>query len=414
VKFYRKGKDMAVTYNGFIPEAENRIRNALKGIINSGFVPGNGVIVGRRGEKAFELYEGKSNADRGTDVGPDTIFRMYSMTKILTVASVMQLWDRGIIRLNDKLSDFISEFEDTKVAEHTGPGQYMIRNPEREIRVYDLLTMTSGIPYDSTGPTGEGISYIVERWKNDRKCGDDWDTLKVAREIAKVPLLFDPGKYFQYGLSHDILGAVIEVVTGKNLCEYMKENLFEPLGMKDACFEINDRNRLRIAEEYGIGGKPRTGIDSEIIDCMKYEDPKFYSGGAGLLGTADDYFRFARMLANNGMVDGIRVLSRKAIEMMRTPQLNTRQLTTYNSYSEDPNNIYRGYNYGFGVRVCTKPGISAVANSLGEYGWAGALGTWVFIDPQEELFAVYVHQKTPVEHEEYVPQIIGAIYSSLE
>ena len=160
---------MAVTYNGFIPEAENRIRNALKGIINSGFVPGNGVIVGRRGEKAFELYEGKANADRGTDVGPDTIFRMYSMTKILTVASVMQLWDSGIIRLNDKLSDFISEFEDTKVAEHTGPGQYMIRNPEREIRVYDLLTMTSGIPYDSTGPTGEGIGYIVERWKNDRK-----------------------------------------------------------------------------------------------------------------------------------------------------------------------------------------------------------------------------------------------------
>ncbi len=405
---------MVNIYNGFVSQAGSRIRNALIGIINSGFVPGNGVIVGRGGEKVFELYEGKADVAKGTEMGPDTIFRMYSMTKLLTVASVMQLWDRGIIRLNDKLSDFISEFADTKVAEYIGPGQYTIREPERPIRIYDLLTMTSGIPYDSTGPTGEGIKAVCRRWKENRKNGSDWDTIKLAKEIAGVPLLFDPGKYFQYGLSHDILGAVIESVTGKNLYEYMKGNIFDPLGMKDACFEINESNRPRIAEEYGSGGNPRTGIDSEIIDCMKFEDPVFFSGGAGLLCTTEDYFRFARMLANNGTVDGLRILSRKAIDMIRTPQLNKRQLSTYNSSSEDPNNIYRGYNYGLGVRVCTEPGISSVTNSMGEYGWDGALGTWVCIDSKEDLFVVYVHQRTPVEHEEYVPQIIDAIYSSLE
>ena len=400
---------------GFIPEAESIIKEALEDIVKSGFVPGCGVMVGYKGEKVFEIYTGIADKETGKAVSADTRYRMYSMTKVFTVSAVMQLWDRGLIRLNDPLSKFIPEYANPVVAVCGMSGNYQLVPAEREIMIYDLLTMTSGIPYDAEGPTGKVIADITARWAADKKEGKDWDTIRVARELAKAPLLFQPGKYFQYGLSHDILGAVIEVITGKNLYEYLKENFFMPLGMDSATFEIDESNRDLMAEVYGASGKPVKGMGSPIIDTsLGYDKPRFFSGGAGLVCTMGDYFKFVRMLAHNGTVDGKRYLSRKAIEMISTPQLNARQMQTYNAADESPNNIYRGYNYGFGVRVCTEPGISANANSKGEYGWAGALGTWMFVDPEEDIFLVYVHQRTPVDHEAYMPQVCRAVYSALK
>lgn len=399
----------------FIPEAESIVKKALDGIVESGFVPGCAVAIGKGGEKAFEVYSGIADKETGRPVQADTCYRMYSMTKILTVAAIMQLWDRGQIRLNDRLSKFIPEYKNQMVAERQLSGAYEMSAAKREIMIFDLLTMTSGIPYDAEGPTGQAVSDIARRAREARENGNEWDTLRLAKEFAGIPLLFHPGTYFQYGLSHDILGAVVEVITGENLYEYLKNNFFEPLGMKDACFEINDNNKNRMAGQYNAAGRACGGISSNIIDStLNYDNPKFFSGGAGLICTMDDYFKFARMLAKNGTVDGKRYLSRKAVELLRSPKLNERQLLTYNSASENPDNIYRGYNYGFGVRVCEKENLSANANSKGEYGWAGALGTWMLIDPKEDIFLVYVHQRTPVEHEAYVPQLTCAVYSSLE
>lgn len=393
--------------DGFVLEAPAIVKRALDKIVSDGIVPGCGIMVGYKGERAFEAYSGYADEKKRLPSSSRVYYRMYSMTKVLTVACIMQLWDRGLLRLNDEVSKFIPEFKNMTVwdGEKEVPAN-------REITIYDLLTMTSGIAYESDGYVGQVFNRTVKEWLSDREKGEEWDTLKVARKIAAIPLLFQPGEQFLYGLSHDVLGAVIEVITGKNLCEYMTENLFIPLGMKEASFEINDKNRDFMAEVSGqIVPKDEAG---GMLGCLSFEKPKFFSGGAGLICTLEDYFRFTRMLALGGTVDGKRILSRKAIEMLSTPQLNERQSATFHSADDSPLNIYRGYSYGLGVRVCVKPNISPDANSRGEYGWAGMLGTWMFVDPEEDIFMVYVHQHFPTEHERYMPQVTNAVYAALK
>lgn len=394
--------------NGFSDCLGFNVKSALNKIIDENLCTGNGIMIGKDGKLVFEAYAGFADKAKTRPIDMHTVYRMYSMTKVVTIVAAMQLFEKNAFRMSDPLYKYIPEFKDMYVEDEKG-----IHKAENTILIKHLLTMTSGLPYgDDYGRYDE----LALKWKKDLSEGNRWSTQRAAKEVASLPLIFEPGTRYRYGFSFDILGALIEIWSGKSLPLYCAENIFKPLGMRDSGFTYADIDKSKLCDMYmrNENGQlvPADGIDCPIIDCgMDYNTAAFASGGAGLLSTMGDYFKFVRMLALGGSVDGVRILSKKSIELISTPRLNEAQLKDFTS--GDPCCFGESFSYGYGVRVLVKPHSETMSN-IGEWGWAGALGTWMHIDPKENLFYVYVHQTTPADHVNYVPYLNNAIYSSLE
>lgn len=357
----------------------------------------------RGGEVVFEDYVGYADEAAERPIGPETIYRIFSNTKVVTCAAALILYERGAFLLNDPLEDYLPEFKQPLVYREE-QGEWKAVPSTRPIRVKDLFTMSSGLTYP--GEHGE-TERATKRLEEELKQSGRFDNRSLARGLAAIPLAFEPGSRWQYGYSHDVLGALIEALSGKTLGQFMQDELFDPLGMNDTFFRIPDDKRARLATMY-IRDEAGIRTPSGIFDANYQPEATFESGGAGLLSTLADYGRFASMLALGGELDGNRILGSRTVELMAANQLTGQQMNDYNWP------YLAGYGYGLGVRTMMDPAAAGSGASVGEFGWSGLAGSWTMIDPKEKLAAVYMQQMLPNLEAYHQPRLRNLIYGALE
>jgi CubicO group peptidase (beta-lactamase class C family) len=322
------------------------------------------------------------------------IFRIHSMTKPITSAAVMMLHEQGDFQLKDPVSRFIPGFKDVRVFVNATESGLELAEPEREVTIQDLLTHTSGLVYGD--PEGSPVEAAV--WQADReaeKVTPDETLEEWIQRLVRLPLAHQPGSKLHYGLSTDVLGYVVEVISGLAFDAFLEERTFVPLGMVDTGFYVPQERIGRLAAMYG----PAEGGGLQVIDraeTSKYSKPKrFLSGGGGLVSTASDYMRFAQMLLNGGELNGVRLLSRETVELMTMNHLSDELIPI----QLDPLTSYlKGHGFGLGFAVITNVAQSGMFGSEGAYWWGGAANTFFWVDPRERLIGLIMPQFMPSGH----------------
>ena len=370
-------------------------------------IAGCSCMIFKDDEKVYEHYTGYADIEKQIPVTADTLFRIYSMTKVIVCTAALQLYERGLYNLNDPLSDYMPEFKECKVYKAMPDGEVKLQPATRQITVKDLFTMRAGLTYDdASSRTGRDIIEMMKRLE-EQYPKRTYTTREFAKQLASVGLAFEPGTHWRYSMCHDVLGAFIEVISGKTLGEYLKENIFDPLGMNDTAFHFGEDKLARLATMY----TPKDGTIVPIVHPWdNYGLNSVYeSGGAGLMSTLSDYMKFANTLTRGGSSkDGVRIIGRKTIDLMRSNHLTDEQLKDFNWFTQ------LGYGYGLGVRTLIDKAAGGVNSSYGEFGWSGMAGTWVAIDPEEKLTAVYMQQRLPNLEEYTVARLRAAIYGCLD
>ncbi|MBI1180037.1 MAG: serine hydrolase [Alphaproteobacteria bacterium] len=369
---------------GFAPDRLARIDAAMQRYVDEGKLAGMTIAIARDGKVAYEKSVGMADTAKGRPMTPDTLIRIYSMSKPVTAVAAMILVEEGRLHLTDKLGDILPEFKDTQVFESEGPDGVRTVPPKQPIRIFNLLTHTSGLSYPGDfDPTPVGRIYDKKDVFNAA------NTLaEMSRKTATIPLTDQPGHY-HYGASIDILGRVIEVITGKPLDVFLKERIFEPLGMHDTMFVVPARLQDRFAELYTTGKDGTLAPLREGAGLGLYrEDAKLVSGGGGLVSTVGDYMRFCQMMLNGGELGGVRILSPETVRLMTTGQIPADRRGNLPEHRP-------GSNMGLGFGVLEDLGASEMPGSVGTFGWAGAASTQFFIDPREKIVAVLMTQYMP-------------------
>ncbi|MDR1569829.1 MAG: beta-lactamase family protein [Oscillospiraceae bacterium] len=394
---------------GFDIEKLKRIDDLLRRFVDQGEVVGAAAQVTRHGEVAYKNWAGYQSLEEKKPIAEDTLYRIYSMTKTFTSVALMTLYERGLIRLDEPLYAFLPEYRRMKVVRLNSVGEASLECAARPITLRHLCTMTSGIPYPGDGSAAaRGMLDFSRRCDDSENAGDVWDTVRCAREAASAPLAFHPGDHWMYGYSHDILGAVIEVVSGKRYGDYLKETIFDPLGLTDTAFFVPPNKRSRLARAYKHDQGVHTLLEPPDLDAVPDAPPAFESGGGGLISTLNDVSRFARMLVSGGKLDGVRILSRKTVELISSNQLNAVQQEDFNWES-----IW-GYGYGICVRTMLNPAKAGLNGSVGEFAWDGMLGTWYCVDPKEDLTVVFMIQRLNPENHNHPKRLMQVVYGALD
>ena len=377
------------------------VEQTLRRFVDSGEIAGCTAKIIRNDEVCFEGSYGYANREQKKPMSEDTIFPIASMSKVITVAGILKLYEQGLFKLWDPVSEYLPGFRNPKIAVEKQDGSVEIVPAGGEVTMRQLFTMTSGVPY----PRDDTAAARIRKAK-DAEYQDQGLPLPETREycnlVGQLPLAFEPGEKWMYGFSIDILGGVIEVLSGKTLGEYLRAEIFEPLGMQDTGFFVPEKKQERIATLYYI----REGL---APDDRKHrtEKPSFEKGGGGIYSTVRDYSRFAQMLLHGGTLDGERILGRKTIDLMATNHLTPQQLASYNWQTQ------RGYGYGLGVRVMMHPETADINGSVGEWGWDGVHGNWFCVDPKENLTCVYLTSNIPGDHYRFIPKLMASMYASL-
>jgi CubicO group peptidase (beta-lactamase class C family) len=333
-------------------------------------IPGAVMLVARDGKVAYEKALGVQDPVTGAPMRVDSIFRIYSMTKPVVSVAAMQLVDEGRIGLDDPVSRYLPELKGLSVGTERA-GRLEIAPARREMTVRDLLRHTSGLTY---GVFGKGL--VKDLYKKNDIDSVDLTNAELVQRLAKVPLMYEPGTTWEYGRSTDVLGALLERVTGQPLDAVLAARLFKPLGMKDTGFWVPLADHDRIAE--GFDKDPEGGATFTPLQ-VRYK-PKYLAGGQGLVSTTRDYLRLAQMLANGGELDGARILKRESVAEMTRNQLGT---------LKGPSPAY-GFGLGFAVRLSDDG--STTPGRAGEYNWSGVAGTTFWVDPKEGLVAILMTQ----------------------
>ncbi len=338
-------------------------------------IPGNDCSVFVDGKEVYRYMSGWADVESGRKMRGDELYYFWSASKVITTSLALRLHEAGLFTMNDPLSDYIPEFRDMAVRVSVCGKEELVptKNP---IKVGHLFNMTAGFDYNIN------TSFINEvRKASDNKCS----TVDVAKAIAKSPLCFEPGTRWQYSLCHDVLGAFIEVVSGKRLRDYAREVLFDPLGMDDTCYNLPSRDKMaRMATQYDYRDDLGKCLPTKNT-CGHILGENYDSGGAGVVSSCADYMKFAACIANGGTsADGYRYLSRATINLWRTNTLTDEQLARDFSWS-----YLAGYGYGYGVRAMMRPEKSGALSPVGEFGWGGAAGVWVILDPDNNVALVY-------------------------
>jgi len=329
----------------------------------------------------------------------DTICRVYSMSKIITSVGVLVLFEEGRFNLDDPVSKSLPELKDLKVMTGGTADAPQLEPLKRPITIKHLLTHTSGLIYDFSG--GKELSKLYERanlWTGPAL--NDFIT-----KLAKLPLQHQPGDAFTYGVNTDVLGALIEKISGKTLGAFLEERIFHPLGMKDTGFDVPPEKMSRLAKTYKHGADGKFVEAEPIIETWPERGRGIESGGGGLFSTAGDYARFAQMLLDGGSLNGHRILGRKTVELM-----------TANHMVTLPNNqaATRQKGFGLGVEVTTDLGQLSMPSSIGQFGWYGAATTYCQIDPKEKIAAVAFVQHFPFNEHNFFAQFATGYYQALK
>lgn len=365
----------------------NQIKKILKDNIDNNFIAGGNLMIIKEGEEIFYHEDGLADREAGFPIKRDSIFRLYSMSKPITAVSVMILLERGEIDLYDPVSKYMPGFKNQMVSK----GESLVP-AEREVTLKDLLSMTSGLVYGGNHRAGKDTEALFQDIDK-RLLGDSpIGTIEAMNKLGGCALAFQPGTSWEYGTSADVLGAVVEIASGKRFGEFLKEELFKPLGMIDTGFWLPEEKRDRLIKTYEDDKKGDlklyTGNNLGIIHHMD-RDPAFESGGAGLVSTIDDYAKFARMLINKGSLDGVQILRPHTVKYLTSGTLNTVQQKSFDNWL-----TLCGHSYGNLMRVMTDCSMSGDLGSLGEYGWDGWLGAYFCNCPKEDLTFLFMMQKT--------------------
>lgn len=381
---------------GLSPPRLQRMRDAFQREIDKGTTPGMVSMVARRGQVGWFEAQGKQDPAGGAPMTTGSIFRIFSMTKPLVSLGIMQLVEDGDILLNDPLAKYIPEFASQKVGiERNGALEFAL--PVRPITIQDLLRHTSGIAYEITG-TG-AVQRMYAKSKVFRR---DITNEEHAKLIASMPLMCQPGAEWNYSRSTDILGRVIEVVSGQTLSAFLSARILDPLQMNETAFHAAQENKPRLAQPFPVD--PWTGEKVALFDPL--EIPKMESGGGGLVSTAMDYARFCQMLLGGGALDGTRVIGRKTLAFMASNHLAAH-------VKAESHLLPPGHGFGLGFAVRTHDGMAPFAGSTGQYFWSGMAGTFFWIDPKEDLFAIFLSQG-PGQREYFRTLVRSLVYAAVE
>ena len=372
-------------------DLKEKISSIMKQSISDSEVMGVNLLVEKDESELIYCEEGLSDRENHIPICRDTIFRLYSQTKPVTAACAMILMERGLLDLGSSVAEYLPAYADMKV-EKDGE----ICSAELPVRIHDLLCMTSGLVYpDECSESGKAADKVYREACSRLHTDHPMTTRELADHLAKCPLAFEPGAGWRYGTSADVLGAVIEAVSGKKLSEFMQEEIFEPLKMNDTAFWVPEEKQYRLAKTYETvcdeNGNKSMRIyigDNLAVRNDMAEPPAYEAGGAGLASTLDDYMKFAGMLRQNGTWEEKQILKPETVHYMRSGQLLPKQQQDMDKWLG-----LEGYSYGNLMRVCRNPSQAVMLTREGEYGWDGWLGMYFANFPNEDMTILMGMQK---------------------
>lgn len=386
---------------GFSSAALQRIDTFFQDEIARDRIPGAVVAIARDGRLVYYKALGYQDKAKAVTMRTDAIFQLASMTKVMVIVGALTLYEEGKLPLKSPLSNYFPQFKSMQVAVFDANGQMRTQPAKNAISIQDLMRHTSGITYGARGNTALHKMYPPS------SSGSAFTMTgpELIDAVAKLPLLYEPGTTWDYGLSHDVLGQVIEKLTGKTLGGALEERVWSKVGMPDTTFNVPQEKRARLAQS--LANDPITGKPQSIR--LLREQPKFECGGGCAFATTADYLRFGQMLMNGGTIDGRRVLSPQTVRLMTSDHLG----------KDIKNNVAgteahrAGYGFGLGVAVRTEPGIAATNGSVGDYSWNGANGTIYWADPKEQLVVVTMTVGPGEIRRYYREQMAALVYGAM-
>ncbi len=388
------------------------IRSVMNRHVAENRIPGATGLIARRGKIAYQEAFGMADIEAGKPMRLDTIHRIYSMTKPITSVAVMMLYEEGKFQLNDPVAKYLPEFAKMQVGieekdPQTGKPTLKTVPARRPVTVRDLLRHTAGLSYGFFSNT------LVDDEYRKARILSELNLAEFVTHLTQIPLVHEPGTRWHYSVSVDVLGRLVEVLSGKSFDQFLQERIFTPLDMRDTGFYVPANKKDRFAKLYSPtkDGKIQPAvICATRQECTEkfpnavpsyLEPPTLHSGGGGLVSTAYDYLRFCQMLLNKGQYDGKRLLSRKTVQLMSSDNLGTMP------------GLGPGVGFGLGFAVSKSPGEAGMMGSAGEYNWGGAAGTRFWIDPQEELIGIFMIQILPHTGLEYGSEFRVLTYQAI-
>jgi CubicO group peptidase (beta-lactamase class C family) len=369
---------------GFSTERLDHFHSLMQGVVERKELPGAVTILARHGKVIDYRVYGTKDLESGAALAKDSIFRDFSMTKPVTAVAMMILYERGKWLPSDPISKFIPEFEHLKVFKDVdAAGNMVVEEPKHAPTIGELMTHTAGFTYGFFGNTAVDKEYSKQNVMNSKSLQEFID------KLAKIPLMYQPGTKWSYSASMDVQGYIIEKLSGQSLPDFYAEHIFKPLGMKDAGFFVPAEKRERFVTLYqGTGKEPLMPMKARF----DYESPPgMPSGGGGMVSTAEDYFRFASMLANGGELNGVRILSPASVALMSSNQLAPHLLT--GEFGIGIHTMRPGLGYGYNCAVVFDPATAGLSDGRGEFFWDGAAGTWFWVDPTNDVVFVGMIQR---------------------
>jgi CubicO group peptidase (beta-lactamase class C family) len=368
-------------------------------------------LVARRGELAYLSAVGMMDLERGKPMREDTLFRIYSMTKPITSVALMSLYEEGRFQLEDPVHRFIAEWRDLGVYAAGNHPTFQTLPCARPMRVRDLLAHTSGLTYGFMERTNVDAAYRKLGVGDRSRPGT---TLReMVEQLAGLPLEFHPGTRWNYSVSTDVCGYLVEVISGQPFDEFLRERIFDPLRMEDTDFFVPEHKLGRFAANYSRRRDRTLRLEDDPSSSVYLRPPTFFSGGGGLVSTAHDYLRFCQMLLGGGELDGARILGRKTIELMTQNHLPDGQDLSALAFGQFAETTYDGVGFGLGFSVMLDLARAQVVGSPGEYAWGGAASTAFWIDPHEELIVIFLTQFMPSGTFNFRGQLKSLVYSAI-
>jgi CubicO group peptidase (beta-lactamase class C family) len=395
---------------GFDPDRLVRIDRHFAHYVDDGRLPGWQVVVSRGGAIVHASTYGRRDLESGAPWADDTIVRLYSMTKPITSVAAMMLYEEGAFQLKDLVSDFIPSFSDTQVF-RSGSSLKPVLEPQVEpMRIWHLLTHTAGLTYGFHNSHAVDAIYRKEGFEWGHPPGEDLE--QICERWARLPLVFQPGSSWNYSVATDVLGRIVELASGQPLDEFIRSRITGPLKMSETEFWVPDERRHRLAGLYVP--HPTTGLAvPSPMSADVAERPAMISGGGGLCGTAADYLRFAHMLLNRGELDGVRLLGSRTVEFMTENHLPGNVDLEEFGQSTFAETQFDGVGFGLGFSVNLDPVANEVLGSPGEFAWGGAASTAFWVDPLEDVVAVFLTQLLPSSTHPIRPQLKQLVYQAL-
>ena len=376
---------------GLCPDRTQQLMDVLRREVASARLPGAVAMIARQGKIALLDAVGQQDPNTGSVMKTDSIFRIYSMTKPVVSVAVMMLVERGQLLLSDAVSRWLPEYANQQVATAHG-----LEPVQREASVQDLLRHTAGLTYEFLGASSVQQQYAQVNIASRDRSNDEF-----SKTLAALPLQFQPGSMWAYSRATDVLGRLVEVVSGHSLGVFLKQEIFDPLGMVDTGFSVPPEHHHRIAEPFAHD--PDGGVPMKVIEPR--EVPAMEAGGGGLMSTAMDYTRFLQCLRNRGELDGVRLLGPHTLDFMTADHLG--------DIPADGTLLPPGHGFGLGFAVRTHLGLSPVPGSVGLYYWGGIAGTTFFVDPALDMYAMLLIQ-APNQRDYYRPLFRNLVYAALQ